>query len=71
MAYIFKEKPVATIKANLAGTGNQITISGVTTGATTGDNAVEQINKVLDIAGKIVVPAGMQRIRVEEVVYNG
>lgn len=71
MAFIFKEKPVATIKANLDdGSENQITIGGVTAGTTTADNATVQINKILDIAGKAVVVQGMQRIKVEEAVNN-
>ena len=71
MSYVFEEKPVATIKANITGTGNQIQINGVTTGTTTADNAVVQINKILGIAGKSVVAGGMQRVRTEEATDNG
>lgn len=71
MAYAFNEKPVAVIKAKLTGTDNDISVGGVTTGTTTPANAVAQINKILDIAGKSVVADGMTRIRYEEAIDNG
>lgn len=71
MSFTFKEKPVATIKANEAGTTNQIQIGGVTTGTTTADNAAEQINKIFGVVGKSVSADGMTRVRTEEAVDNG
>ena len=70
MAYTFEEKPVATIKAKIAGTTDEISVGGVTTGTTTVDNAVAQINKILDIAGKSVQAGGMTRVRIEEATEN-
>ena len=71
MAYTFEEKPVATIKAKIAGsTTEEISVGGVTTGTTTVDNAVAQINKILDIAGKSVQAGGMIRVRIEEATEN-
>lgn len=69
MALAFNNKPVATIKAKAADGTEIITISGVTTAATTPENAATQINKILDIGGRaIVADENMTRIRTEEAV---
>ena len=57
MAFTFVHNPTATLKATLAGTDGkkQINIPGCNVDETSGDNAVLQANKLLDIAGKEVV----------------
>lgn len=67
----FKEKPVAIIWAKDGDTGEYASYSGVTTGATTLENAKAQIDKILGIAGKSVLVDGMTRIRTEGGNDNG
>ena len=71
MAFVFNQKPVATIKARSATSSDTYTINGVTTANTTPANAAEQINKLLAVGDQAI--AGdeyMSRIYVEEVVDN-
>lgn len=71
MAFVFNQKPVATIKARSATSTDSYTINGVTTAATTPVNAAEQINKILDIGGQeIAADTHMSRVYTEEVVNN-
>ena len=70
MAYEFNEKPIATIKAKVAGTTENINIAG-TNPTSTPANAKAQIDKVLAIVGGgSVAVEGMSRIRVAEVIDN-
>lgn len=69
MAFVFKQKPVATIKARSATSTDSYIINGVTTAATTTVNAAEQINKILAIGDQeIAVDKYMSRNYTEEVV---
>lgn len=71
MAFVFNQKPVATIKARSATSSDTYTINGVTTANTTSANAAEQINKLLAVGDQAI--AGdeyMSRVYVEEVVDN-
>lgn len=67
---IFEEKETAKIQAQLSGTTNTITIDGVTSGATTPENAQKQINKILFIVGKSVVTSKMKQIITKEAVVS-
>ena len=69
----FVTKPTAKITALLSGSTADISIAGVTTADTlTAENAVTQINKVLDVVGKSIVKNGIKRIIVqEEATDNG
>ena len=67
----FVTKPTAKITALLSGSTADISIAGVTTADTlTAENAVTQINKVLDVVGQSVVQSGMKRILTQEVSSN-
>lgn len=69
MAFVFNQKPVATIKARSATSTDSYIINGVTTAATTPVNAAEQINKILDIGDQeIAADKYMSRGYSEEVV---
>lgn len=71
MAFVFNQKPVATIKARSATSSDTYTINGVTTANTTPANAATQINKLLAVGDQAI--AGdeyMSRVYVEEVVDN-
>ena len=71
MAYSFNEKPVATIKAKVAGTTDSISVAG-TNPTSTPANAKAQIDKVLAIVGGgSLAVEGMSRVRVAEVIDNG
>ena len=63
---VFAEKETAKIQAQLSGSTSTITIDGVTSGATTPENAKEQIDKILDIVGKSVVTTKMKQIITKE-----
>lgn len=63
---VFEDKQYAKIQARLTGTTNLITIDGTTSGATTPENAKEQIDKILDIVGKSVETVGMRQIVTKE-----
>lgn len=52
MAFIFQDKPTATIKARSATSDETFTINGVNATVTDADNAVAQINKILAVGGK-------------------
>ena len=67
----FVTKPTAKITAQLSDSTADISIAGVTTADTlTAENAVTQINKVLDIVGQSIVQSGMKRILTQEVSSN-
>lgn len=71
MAYTFNEKPVATIKAKVAGTAETLSVAG-TNPTSTPANAKAQIDKVLAIVGGgSLAVEGMSRVRVAEVIDNG
>ncbi len=61
----FNQKPTAIIWAKDSN-GNLISVDGVTNDATTPENAVAQINKILAIVGNSIVANGMNRIKTEE-----
>ncbi len=67
---VFEEKLTAKIQAQLTGSTTTITVDGVTSGATTPENAQEQINKILDIVGKSVVTTKMKHIITKEAVAS-
>lgn len=67
----FTEKPTAIIWAKDGDTGEFVSIGGITTGATTVENAKAQLDKILGIVGKSVLVDGMTRIRTEEATNNG
>ena len=48
--------------------GNFFSVPGVTTAATTDTNAVAQLNKIFAVAGKTIVPDGLQRVITEEAI---
>lgn len=52
MAFVFQDKPTATIKARSATSDETFTINGVNATVTDADNAVAQINKILAVGGK-------------------
>lgn len=62
MAWVFNDKPVATIKGQLEGSSATMSVNGVTTASITPEAAATQINKLLAIGGKaMVVNAQMAR----------
>ena len=63
---VFADKETAKIQAYLTGLTNTITIDGVTSGATTPENAKAQIDKILGIVGRSVVTAKMKQIITKE-----
>ena len=67
MATTFAQKPVAIIWAKDTD-GIFHSIAGITTDATTDDNAVNQLNKIFAIAGRTVTADDMQRIITEEAI---
>ncbi len=73
MSFVFKEKPVAVIKAksynHITGTYEQLTVPGVTTGEISGDKAVEQIHKIIwPIGGRKIIPdENMTRMRIDAI----
>lgn len=72
MSFVFKEKPVAVIKAKsynpITETYEQLAIPGVTTGTTTADNAAAKINALLEqVCGRTVTAdETMTRTRIDE-----
>ena len=71
MNYVFNIKQCATLKGK-SGTGDSLTVPGVTTANITPDYAAEQANKILAIGGKNIVPdRQMSRIQTEEVISDG
>lgn len=65
---VFAEKETAKIQAYLAGATSTITIDGVTSGATTPENAKAQIDKILGIVGRSVSTPKMKQIITKEAV---
>ena len=65
---VFAEKETAKIQAMLSGSTSSITIDGVTSGATTPENAKAQIDKILNIVGRSVITAKMKQIITKEAV---
>ena len=65
---VFSEKETAKIQAYLFGTTNTITVDGVTSGATTPENAKAQIDKILNIVGRSVSAAKMRQIITKEAI---
>ena len=65
---VFTEKEFAKIQAYLTGSTSTITIDGVTSGATTPENAKAQIDKILGIVGRSVVTSKMKQIITKEAV---
>ncbi len=63
---VFVEKEFAKLQAQLSGSTSTITIDGITSGATTPENAKEQVDKILNIVGKSVVTAKMKQIITKE-----
>lgn len=61
----FSQKPTAIIWAKDSN-GEFHSVKGITTAATTDDNAVAQLNKIFAIIGVTIVADGMQRIITEE-----
>ena len=68
MAFVFNQKPVATIKARSTTSTDTFTINGVTTVTTTPLYAATQINKILAIVGKSVGAEGMTRSIYQEAI---
>lgn len=67
---VFEEKETAKIQAQLSGSTSTITIEGVTSGATTPENAKSQIDKILTIVGKSIVTTKMKQIITKEAVVE-
>ena len=68
MALAFNTKPVATIKGKNSD-GTSFSVPGITNGTITPAQAVTQLNKIFDIAGKTAIAdTNMSRSQVEEVV---
>lgn len=71
MAYIFNIKQCATLKGK-SGTGDSLSIPGVTTANITPQQAATQVNKILAIGGKtILADETMSRVQTEEVISDG
>ena len=62
----FEAKLTGTIKAALVGESDSISVAGVTTVATTQENAATQINKILAVADKVCSPLKMTRTIVQQ-----
>lgn len=67
----FTQAKTATIRAKNTTTNEFRFFNGITTAATTPDNAVAQINKILSVADQAISSNGMTRIITEEAVDNG
>lgn len=65
---VFAEREYAKIQAYLSGSTNTITIDGVTSGATTPENAKAQVDKILGVVGRSVVTSKMKQIVTKEAV---
>lgn len=63
---VFTTKEYAKIQAQISGSTGTITIDGVTSGATTPENAKAQVDKILNIVGKSVVTDKMKQIITKE-----
>ena len=57
MAFTFQSKKTATLTATLSGTDGKksLNLPGCNPDETSGDNAVAQANKLLNVAGKSIV----------------
>lgn len=65
---VFTEKVTAKIQAQLSDNTSTITVDGVTSGATTPENAKAQIDKILGIVGRSVSTSKMKQIITKEAV---
>ena len=63
----FTQKPTVIIWAKTSA-GEYISVDGISTAATTPENAAVQINKILSAVGLSVVTDGMQRFITEEAI---
>lgn len=63
---VFADKETAKIQAMLSNATNTITVDGVTSGATTPENAKAQIDKILGIVGRSVSTTKMKQIITKE-----
>lgn len=71
MGYIFNIKQCATLKGK-AISGEALTIPGVTIANISPESAAEQVNKILSIGGKAIIPdRTMSRVQTEEVISDG
>ena len=65
---VFTAKITAKIQAQLSDNTSTITVDGVTSGATTPENAKAQIDKILGIVGRSVSTSKMKQIITKEAV---
>lgn len=71
MAWVLQTPQTATIRARINGTTDAMSVAGVTSGTTTVDNAITQLNKLVTISGKeLVADATMTRTIKQEAINN-
>jgi len=62
----FTEKLTSKISAQVTGSTEKITLDGLTTAATTPENAKAQIDKIMHIVSKTIAASGMIRTITQE-----